>query len=306
MIPVTRYVHNPVIAPSSLTWENSLVFNPAAIIINSQTYLFYRAMGTADPISRFGMAVSVDGFTFSRFDHPVFSGFNTQEDFLGVEDGRVVEIDGTYYFVYTAVSQNKDAVIPLGVPDSIVRIPQIAMASTNDFKVFVNHGIIVPNTLGKDASLFPRKVNSEYWLLYREGLEKTYFIKSNDLKSWTPKSLVFNKRPGFWDSVRVGIGGPPIETEKGWLLFYHGFNEELEYSIGVMFLDLTDPTKVLYRSPQPILTPEESYEKRGLVPDVIFTCGTTEKDGEYYIYYGAADKVIGLATVKKSDVLSLF
>lgn len=305
MTSLIRSNHNPILTPTAHAWENSLVFNPAAIIDNEKIYLFYRAMGSNDPVSRFGIAVGTDFVNFTRQDKPIFSGFNTPDDELGVEDGRVVKIHDTFYFVYTAVSQNKDAITPLGVPDTLVRIPQIALASTKDFKTYTNHGIIVPNTVGKDASLFPYKINDEYWLIYREGVDKTYFTKSKDLKSWSSKEFVFDKRAGFWDSMRVGIGGPPIETEKGWLLFYHGFNEDLIYSIGVMFLDLHDPTKVLYRSDVPILTPEEDYEKRGLVPNVIFTCGTVEKDGLYYIYYGAADKVIGLATINKSEVLSV-
>lgn len=306
MTSLKRSIHNPVLTPTANTWENSLVFNPGAIIENDKVLLFYRAMGSNDPISRFGVAESLDFVNFKRQVDPIFSGFGTKEDELGVEDARVVKIDDTFYFVYTAVSQNKDAVAPQGVPDSIVRVPQIALASTKDFKTFENHGIIVPNTIGKDASLFPHKINGEYWLIYREGVDQTYFTRSTDLKNWTPKKFVFDKRPGYWDSMRVGIGGSPIETEKGWLLFYHGFNEDLVYSIGVMFLDISDPSHVLYRSDKPLLQPEEDYEKKGLVPNVIFTCGTVERDGLYYIYYGAADKVIGLVTIDKSEVLGMF
>lgn len=305
MVTLKRSLNNPILSPTRYPWENSVVFNPAAILIDSKTYLFYRAMGVHSYISRFGIAESYDGVHFLRHKTPMFSGFQIAADGLGVEDPRVVQIEGTFYFVYAAVSQDKTMIALDGVPDSIVRIPVVAIAATTDFKKFTNEGITLPTIIGKDASLFPRKINGEYWLLYREGVDKTYFIKSKNLNNWSEKQFVFDKRPGYWDSVRVGIGGPPIETEKGWLLFYHGFDEQLVYRIGIMFLDLNDPTKVIYRSPFFILEPEEPYEKQGLVPNVIFTCGTVEKDGVYYVYYGAADKYVGLATINKSEVLSL-
>ncbi|MEK7071064.1 MAG: glycosidase, partial [Patescibacteria group bacterium] len=132
------------------------------------------------------------------------------------------------------------------------------------------------------------------------------FGKSKSLTGWSNNEPVFQERPGMWDSMRTGIGGPPIETEKGWLLFYHGVDHNLTYRLGIMFLDLEDPRKIIYRSSEPILEPEEEYEKKGYINNVVYTCGAIEKDGLYYVYYGAADRVIGLATVEKKRVLDLF
>lgn len=302
---LVRCPQNPLLMPGNNLWEDKLVFNPAAIIHDSLIYLFYRAMGTYDSVSRFGMAISVDGINFTRFSTPCYGGGSNSYDALGVEDPRVVKIDGLFYFVYTAVREDKAPRADQKSADNIIRIPQVAASTTKDFVNFKNHGVLI-DAPGKDASLFPKKINGDFWLLYREGENKTYFTKSNDFKTWELKKFVFDKRPGSWDSIRVGVGGPPIETDKGWLLFYHGVDEKKVYRLGIIFLDLEDPTKVLYRSQDPIFEPEESYEMNGLIPHVVFTCGTVEKNEAYYVYYGGADKAIGLATIKKSEVLSLF
>lgn len=304
MLKLQRYENNPILSPTNLPWENLLVFNPGAIMVGEDVYLIYRAMGKDDPVSHFGLAVSHDGIHFERKDKPIYSGGGHPDELLGVEDSRVVKIDDTFYLTYTAVSLYKDGE---PVEDWCIHFkPMIALSTTKDFKTFVDCDVIIPNVRGKNSCLFPKKVNGEYWLLYREGAGKTYFAKSPTFTSWPEKKFVFEPRPGFWDCKRVGIGAPPIETEKGWLLFYHGIDNDHTYRLGIMFLDLQDPTKILYRSPEPILEPEKEYEKKGFVSQVVFTCGVVEKNNQYYVYYGAGDSVIGLATVEKKSVLSLF
>lgn len=303
MVKLTRAPENPILTPSDLPWENMLVFNPGAIMVEDKVYLIYRAMGKNDKYSRLGLATSRDGIHFERKKDPLYSGSGLLYESLGIEDPRVVKIDDTYYITYTAVSED---LLGVGVPEWKGKKPQIALSTTKDFKTFLNHNVIIPNLTGKNSSFFPKKINGEYWLLYREGLGKTYFAKSTNLTNWQDTQPVFEERPGMWDSVRTGIGPPPIETEKGWLLFYHGVDETTTYRLGLMFLDLEDPRKILYRSPEPILEPQEDYEKVGFIPNVVFTCGAVEKDNQYFVYYGAADQVIGLATVEKKLVLNLF
>ena len=300
MIKLTRAKENPILTPSDLPWENMLVFNPGAIMVEDKVYLIYRAMGKNDIHSRLGLATSRDGIHFERKKDPLYSGGGHPDESLGIEDPRIVKIDDTYYITYTAVSEDRKA------KATNWKKPQIALSTTKDFKIFVDYDVIIPNLLGKNSSFFPKKVDGEFWLLYRAGMGKTYFAKSTSLTHWQDARSVFEERPGMWDCVRTGIGPPPIETEKGWLLFYHGVDQTNKYGLGIMFLDLEDPRKILYRSPQPIFEPQADYEKFGFIPNVVFTCGAVEKDNQYFIYYGAADEVIGVATIEKSLVLNLF
>lgn len=306
MIKLKRASENPILTPSQNQWENLLVFNPGAIVKDDIVHLIYRATGKNDNNSRFGLATSHDGIHFKRKDEPLYSGSGSGFETLGIEDPRVVGIDGIYYLSYTAVSENLAAEINLAWKDQIVKIPHIALSSTSDFINFVNHGVIIPNLSGKDSSLFPRKINGKFALLYRTGAKKTFFSMSSTLMAWPEKTFVFEERPNSWDSFRTGIGAPPIETEKGWLLFYHGVDQANVYRLGIMFLDTDDPTKVLYRSSEPVFEPVAEYEKHGFIPNVVFTCGAIEKGGQYYVYYGAGDQIIGVATIEKEKVLSLF
>ena len=305
MLKLQRSEKNPILTPSDLQWENMLVFNPGAIIVGDSVYLIYRAMGKDDLYSRLGLATSKDGINFERRQEPLYYGDGYPEEALGIEDPRIVRIDDTYYITYTAVSEDLREEISNGWEKGFLKKPMIALSTTKDFHTFTDYDVIIPNLSGKDSSFFPQKVNGEYWLLYREGVGKTYFAKSSTLTSWRDRTMVFEERSGFWDCKRTGIGPPPIRTEKGWLLFYHGFDTMNIYRLGIMFLDLEDPSKILYRSPEPIFEPEKDYEKHGYVENVVFTCGVVEKNDQYYVYYGAADRVIGLATVEIKSVLAL-
>ncbi|MEA3471637.1 MAG: glycosidase, partial [Thermodesulfobacteriota bacterium] len=116
-------------------------------------------------------------------------------------------------------------------------------------------------------------------------------------------------RPGFWDADRIGPGAPPIQTEKGWLLIYHGVKKTSAgpiYRLGAILLDLKNPEKIIGRTEEPILSPTEYYERVGEVPNVVFTCGAIlEKDGGMKIYYGAADTCICLLTAHIDDIFSM-
>lgn len=305
MIKLTRAKENPILTPSDLPWENMLVFNPAAVISNDKIYLLYRALGTSDQISRFGLATSTDGIHFARQKHPVYYGGQHSHESLGIEDPRVVKIDDTFYLVYTAVSEDKTAIVNPDWKEQTAKIPRIALSTTKDFVNYLDYDVIIPDISGKNASLFPKKVDDEYWLLFRDETGITRFADSPRIDYWPETYPLFTKREGFWDCARIGIGAPPIETEKGWLLFYHGVDKSNIYRLGIMFLDLEDPRKILYRSPEPVFEPKEDYEKFGFMPNVVFTCGVVEKDNQYFIYYGAADEVIGVATIEKSLVLGL-
>ena len=125
---------------------------------------------------------------------------------------------------------------------------------------------------------------------------------SDDLMEWTDHKPLMTTRNGYWDCNRLGAGAPPIKTERGWLEIYHGVDDDMHYHLGIVLLDLDDPSKVLARSSRPLLSPEKEYEKVGIVPNVVFSCGVVERDSEYLIYYGAADKVIAGCILEKEGL----
>jgi predicted GH43/DUF377 family glycosyl hydrolase len=302
-----RYTGNPILTPTSNWWETAATFNPGATIYQGKVVLLYRAIG-GDGLSRFGLAESGDGFNFQRFEDPVLEGELTNPyERLGVEDPRIVQIEETYYITFTAASvyeawvyqQQKHA--PSLSHHAPWRI-RPTLVTTKDFKAFKRQGILL-ETDTKNATLFPEKISGQYCLVHRI-YPNMYLTFSPALKDWRVGQILISPREGFWDSERVGLGAQPIKTEKGWLLFYHGTNKDRVYRLGLLLLDLKDPAKVLYRSDRPILEPQETYEKEGLTPNVVFTCGAVEKDGQYLVYYGAADKVIGLATIGKEKLLA--
>lgn len=288
-----RYQGNPILKPKVYNeWESSLVFNPAAIYHNGLVHVFYRAMGV-DNISRIGYAVSSDCFNFSRLDKPVF----VPEGRLstgGCEDPRVVRLEDKFHMTYTAYSQD-------GV--------RVALASTANFISWERLGVILPEINNKDAVLFPEKIAGRYVMFHRPMDEKPLSIwiaYSDDLVHWYDQEKVMAPQKGNWDGLTIGANCPPLKTEKGWLLIYHGVDESSTYRLGVALFDLKDPRTLLHRHPEPILVPEEDYELRGEVHEVVFSCGACEVDGTYFIYYGAADRVVCVATIEKEELLKVF
>jgi len=305
-VKLKRAKSNPILSPSSNWWENTSVFNPGVTIFNKKILLLYRAKGN-DYISRFGLAVSGDGVNFKRFSKPIFEGSAVNPfERLGVEDPRITKIGEEYFIFYTGAS-----VYPLkNLNDS--KAPSLSrkapwrvrtfLIKTTDFEIFSPEQIAL-HLDSKDSALFPEKINGRY-LLFHRIYPNMYLVFSNNLQHWGHNQLFLTPRRGKWDSERVGVGSPPLKTEKGWLCFYHGVSQDHVYRLGVLLLDLKNPFNILYRSDEPILEPKEPYETKGCVNNVVFTCGAVEKDGQYFVYYGAADTVIGLATIGKKELLN--
>ncbi len=295
MVYLTRYSKNPILKPNPTHhWEKGGVFNCAATMFEEKVLLLYRAIGDYDKyISTLGLALSEDGYTFERFDEPVMIP-DADFDRFGVEDPRITFLEGKYYIAYTAVRTP----VPKGDVDY-----HIGIASTKDFKTFKRHGTIINEYRDKDGVLFPEKIDDQYVLIHRAPEPDMWIAFSKDLNTWTDHKKLFSPLPNSWQNFKVGAGAPPIKTEDGWLEFYHGVDKELHYSLGVMMLDLKDPSKIVSILDDPILTPEEDYERVGDVPNVTFTCGVVEKDEKFFVYYGAADKVIGVATIDKKKLL---
>ncbi len=286
-LKLVRDQRNPILLPKpNNTWESSFIFN-AAVVYDRKEDLFhmvYRAMGP-DNVSRIGYAVSKDEVHFARLDKPVFSPGNTWEE-KGVEDPRLTKMDDQYYMVYTAYSRHGT---------------RVAMASTKNFIRWKRYGIILPDHNDKDAALFPEKVNGRYMLYHR--IEPDIWVSfSDDLIHWTDSRIIMSPRPNTWENKKIGLGAPPIKTPYGWLMLYHGVDDDMVYRLGFALFNLTDPTKLIKRTEEPILSPKEDFELYGQVPNVVFSDAMVEYGDDYLIYYGGADNCIALARISKKEV----
>jgi predicted GH43/DUF377 family glycosyl hydrolase len=175
------------------------------------------------------------------------------------------------------------------------------LIKTSDFKSFSKEKIQL-HFDSKDSALFPERIGDKYVLINRIYPD-IYLSYSDDLCSWRDHKKILSAESSSWDNERVGAGAPPIKTDIGWLHFYHGVDKSLTYSLGILLHDLERPEEILYRSKEPILTPELPWEKQGYINNVVFTCGAVEKDNKYLVYYGAADKSIGVAAIEKEELL---
>ncbi len=304
MVQLERYDKNPILAPTDNWWEMKSVFNPAAVSDGERIHILYRAMGE-DNISRWGYAASENGFEVTcRSELPVFEpGEDVELERLGVEDPRIVKVDGDYYVTYVSASvypaSHPRPAFSFGAPWKT----RICIARTRDFRAFERIGCALPGIDDKDGTLFPERVNGRFVMLHRI-FPDIHICFSDDLVNWTDDQPLMSVRPGMWDAGRLGAGAPPIKTERGWLEIYHAASEDRIYRLGAVLLDLDDPTKIISRPDEPIFSPEEPYEIEGLVPNVVFACGIVEKDGRYIIYYGGADRVVGVASVDKAELLA--
>ncbi|HID61670.1 MAG TPA: glycosidase [Anaerolineae bacterium] len=281
-----RYAGNPVLEPRrEHPWEARAVFNCAVVHHNGLFHMLYRAVAM-DLISTIGYAVSSDGFDWLRLDRPVLEPAS-ESDTKGVEDPRITRLGDTFYMVYVAYSEQ-------GM--------RISLAASSNLIAWERLGVILPDEDNKNAVLFPEKIGGRYYLLHRR-LPDIWVACSDDLLHWTDHRVIMRTRPGTWEALKIGAAGPPIKTDQGWLFIYHGFGEDKVYRLGVALLDLNDPTVVLKRQKEPILEPEEAWELHGDVPDVVFSCGQVMTNEVLYVYYGGADRVIGVAMVGMPEVL---
>ncbi len=291
---LTRHPANPILLPDPTSeWETYNVFNPSVIFHNGLFHMHYRAQGL-DWVSRIGYAVSADGVRWNRLRRPVLEPANENEA-RGVEDPRVTEIDGTFYMAYTAYARS---------PVGSFNITPMFARSTN-LIAWERISALVHGEDNKDHSLFPRKVNGRFLAFHRRP-PNIWLAASDDLAHWREEDMRVVMRPradNGWDDTRIGGNGPPIETEHGWLMFYHAHDAEHTYRLGVCLLDREDPTRVIHRPREPIFEPEELWELRGDVPRVVFSCANIRVGEQVYVYYGAADHVIGLAMCGFDEVL---
>jgi len=310
MVKFERFEHNPILVPNqNLPWQAKSVFNPAVVYGDGKVHLVYRAQ-SRDNISVFGYAMSRDGYHIDQnLDYPIYTpreGFElkTKDNWnSGCEDPRITRINDRYYMTYTAY----DGLNP----------PRVALTSiqVSDFLSQIWNWetpklISPPGVDDKDSCILKHKNRDEYFAFHRLGNALWYDnLRNLDFPSvkYLTGGIMAQARSDKWDNIKIGIGPPPIETENGWLLLYHGVsNPGFQYKIGAMLLSYDDPRQILGRTDEPILEPEMSYEKEGIVQNAVFGCGAVIINEKIFLYYGGADSVVCGATINlKSLVDSL-
>lgn len=299
IIHLTRYAGNPIISPvKEHHWENKYAFNPAAIYEGGKVHLLYRAMGD-DDTSVMGYASLTDGMQVDeRLDKPVYlprEGFErkTQNGNSGCEDPRITRIENKLYLCYTAFN-GKDS-------------PRVALSSikADDFlahKWNWEKPILIspPGIDDKDACIFPEKINGKYVFIHRFNpfiwIDYADHLVFHD--RFIHGMILLKPRIHSWDSEKIGLGPPPIKTSSGWLLIYHGLSRySRKYRLGAALLSLDNPAQVIARLDYPILEPEDELDKTGFRPDTVFSNGAVVIGDTLYVYYGAGDRVTGVATV---------
>jgi predicted GH43/DUF377 family glycosyl hydrolase len=296
-----RVPDGPILDAVSWPYPANSVFNPGATLVDGETVLLCRVEDRRG-ISHLTVARSADGVGNWRVDpKPLIT--DDPDDPLscwGVEDPRITHVEelDCYVISYTAYGPNG---------------PCVALARTTDFRAVELLGMAMPPE-DKNASLLPRTVNGEFALYHRpvsvmSGRADVWMSRSSDLRSWTTPAPVMHARPGpWWDGHRIGMGPPPIETEHGWLAAYHGVKQLVGssiYRVGLVLLDLEEPSRVLHRSASWVLGPEAMYEMIGDAPNVVFPTGLVhDRDrDELRLYYGAADRSIHVATTTLDEAL---
>ena len=325
MIEVTK--HGIVLEKRNIGFEEEGVLNPAVFYDGKIIHMFYRAVAKGNR-STIGYCRLSDPLTVAeRFDTPVIAAENDYERH-GVEDPRIVQIDGKYFLSYCGYDgQNAFGCV----------------AVSDDMKTFKKHGIIVPQFTGdelrsmlkgarlnikyfqpstgnqyvwdKNVVFFPRKIDGKLTFLHRirPGIQIASVTELDELNESFWKAYMPSLRdhivldPKFAHELSyIGNGCPPIETEQGWLLIYHGVHDTVDgymYVACAALLDLENPVNEIARLPYPLFVPDHQWELEGYVNYVCFPTGAAIVDDTIYIYYGAADERIGCASVSKTKLL---
>jgi predicted GH43/DUF377 family glycosyl hydrolase len=297
-----RHPSNPLLTAADWPYAVNSVFNPAAAQVNGQTVILARVEDLRG-ISHLTVARSangVDGWAIEPEPLLVAAGASTEQ--WGFEDARVVFVPELDRWVITCTAYG-----PAG--------PAVFLATTEDFTTVERHGI-VRQPEDKNAALLPHRIDGKWILFHRPKTEyggghgEILLSRSPDLHSWSaPEQVLQPRRGAWWDSVRIGIGPPPLRTEHGWLIVYHGVKETVGgsiYRVGLALTDLDEPTRLLHRLPEWILAPLAPYEREGDVPNTVFPCGLVHDvdTGNVRLYYGAADTSICLATARLDELLA--
>ena len=296
---INRYSNNPILLKEDVSFPVNSIFNPGAVKYKNEYVLVCR-VEMPDGRSSFVLAKSKDGKNFKVESKPCLTP-KDHENYSkyvewGIEDSRVTKIGSKYYLTYTGYSRFQ---------------PLVMLAETENFKKFKIHGPISEPS-NKDCALFPEKINGYYYKIDRPSAEQRHDIwisKSPNLIHWGSYEFLTEPTAGTWEANKIGISTQPVKTKAGWLVLYHGvrgFGISSIYKLGVMLLDLKNPSKIIGKSTEPIISPDLNYERIGDVGNVIFSNGwIIEESGEVKIYYSGADTNICLATTTVDYLISL-
>ncbi|MCW5940836.1 MAG: hypothetical protein KIS66_01300 [Fimbriimonadaceae bacterium] len=289
-----RHPKNPILTAEDWPYPVHTVFNPGATLLEDGSTLLLCRAEDRRGISHLCAARSVNGIDGWVIDaEPTFVSdpLNCPEELWGIEDPRITYVPELekYIIVYTAFGKSG---------------PGVALASTKDFRSFERLGLIMQAD-DKDAALFPHRIHGDWALIHRPSTESgahMWVSFSPDLRNWGGHMLLMPARRGaWWDANKIGLSPPPIATDRGWLVMYHGVRHHASgslYRLGLALFELEDPRVCISRGQTWMFGPEEPYETSGDVSNAVFPCGTTiAEDGDTIrVYYGAADTTICVAT----------
>lgn len=297
--PVWRHSENPIIRRNPVKGV-SRIFNSAVAPFDGKFVGVFRAE-TVNGRPHLHLGWSEDGLHWKIDEERILfvdeEGKPYQPRYA--YDPRLVKIEGSYYIIWCTDFYGAS----------------IGLAKTDDFKTFIRlENPFLP--FNRNGVLFPKRINGNYVMLSRPSdsghtpFGDIFLSESPDLKYWGKHRHVMSKGgKGWWSNVKIGGGPAPIETTEGWLLFYHGVTgtcNGLVYSMGAAILDPDEPSRVKYRSENFVLTPEEWYEEKGFVDNVVFPCATLTdaESGRIAIYYGAADTYVGIAYTTVDEIVN--
>jgi len=298
---LNRHPKNPILTAADWPYPVHAVFNPGATTLKDGTTLLLCRVEDRRGISHLCAARSkngVDGWEIDPEPTFVSDPHNYPDELWGIEDPRITYVYELeeYLIAYTAFCKAG---------------PGVAIASTKDFKTFERFGLVMQAD-DKDAALFPRQFNGEFALIHRPSNDSgahMWLSFSPDLHNWGGHVIMLPAHRGaWWDANKIGLSPPPIETDRGWLVMYHGVRHHASgslYRVGLALFDKDNPEICLLRGQPWIFGPEAQYEVTGDVSHVVFPTGyTVGADGDTInIYYGAADTSICLASGSINQML---
>jgi predicted GH43/DUF377 family glycosyl hydrolase len=297
-----RCPQNPVLRASMWPYPVHSVFNPGATRLRDGRTLLLVRCEDRRGFSHLCKAVSDDGATGWEIDRvPTMAPdpTNHPDELWGIEDPRITYIEDidVYVIAYTAFGKSG---------------PSVALAVTDDFVTFDRLGVVMQPE-DKNAAVLPFKCNGSYVMIHRPSSHlghNIWIACSDDLRNWGDHALLLPARRGaWWDANKIGLACPPIPTERGWLMLYHGVRTHASgslYRVGLALLDRHTPRRVLLRGEPWIFGPQEPYEHSGDVGQVVFPTGyTIADDGDTLsLYYGAADTAVGMAQASIRELLA--
>lgn len=297
----TRHPANPILSVRDWPYRANSVFNAAAAQVDGKTLLLVRVEDFRGH-SHLTAARSDDGATHWDIERtptlqPDPDG--RPEELWGIEDPRITWLaeEQKWAICYTAYSKGG---------------PLVALATTSDFRHFDHLGPAM-SPEDKDAALFPIRFNG-LWAMLHRPVPRSAMLGAHIWLSFSPdlkhlgdhREVIHAREGGWWDANKIGLCAPPLETDHGWLILYHGVRTTASgsiYRLGLAMLDLRDPRQMTHRGDEWVFGPKMSYEREGDVDDVVFSCGWLVKNGKVHMYYGAADSCIGCATADLDDLI---